>query len=202
MFIDFFRFFQARCGGVQVGIPGCLELSNATHSVRIFACARFSFLLPSFPYLRGIATRNPCRYLSNFQNLRNRRYYISGHQVSRSVSQSTGTIGSTRTTKPFSYICIYDICIFGSEDCRTKKNSVHRQNEKGIKDTKVPLQGVISPLMHESCPLADVISRSIFNFSLSMRASHRYPQRYQNLFTLASSPWPLISPLKQPAFTH
>ena len=180
MFIDFFRFFQARCGGVQVGIPGCLELSNATHSVRIFACARFSFLLPSFPYLRGIATRNPCRYLSNFQNLRNRRYYISGHQVSRSVSQSTGTIGSTRTTKPFSYICIYDICIFGSENCRTKKNSVHRQNEKGIKDTKVPLQGVISPLMHESCPLADVISRSIFNFSLSMRASHRYPQRYQN----------------------
>ena len=35
-------------------------------------------------------------YMSNFQNLRNRRYYISGHQVSRSVSKSSGTIGSTR----------------------------------------------------------------------------------------------------------
>ena len=34
--------------------------------------------------------------MSNFQNLRNRRYYISGHQVSRSVSKSSGTIGSTR----------------------------------------------------------------------------------------------------------
>ena len=35
-------------------------------------------------------------YVSNFQNLRNRRYCISGHQVSRSVSKSSGTIGSTR----------------------------------------------------------------------------------------------------------
>ena len=42
------------------------------------------------------------------------------------------------------------------------KKRVHRQNEKGTNDTKVPLQGVISPHMHESCPLADIISRSIF----------------------------------------
>ena len=42
------------------------------------------------------------------------------------------------------------------------KKRVHRRNEKGTNDTKVPLQGVISPHMHESCPLADIISRSIF----------------------------------------
>ena len=38
----------------------------------------------------------PRAHMSNFQNLRHRRYYISGHQVSRSVSKSSGTIGSTR----------------------------------------------------------------------------------------------------------
>ena len=43
---------------------------------------------------------------------------------------------------------------------RMKKRN-HRRNEKGTNDTKVPLQGVISPHMHESCPLADIISRGV-----------------------------------------
>ena len=50
--------------------------------------------------------------MSNFQNLRNRRYYISGHQVSRSVSKSSGTIGSTRIPqeKNDSYIVYMYTC--------------------------------------------------------------------------------------------
>ena len=120
--------------------------------------------------------------MSNFQNLRNRRYYISEHQVSRSVSKSSGTIGSTRkndTYIVYMYTCemhkhdvaychtlqtliFWPLCL--SEDCRKNEKRVHRRNEKGTNDTKVPLQGVISPHMHESCPLlvADIISRSIF----------------------------------------
>ena len=46
-------------------------------------------------------------YMSNFQNLRNRRYYISWLQVSRSVSKSSGTIGSTRKTRYLYRIYVY-----------------------------------------------------------------------------------------------
>ena len=103
--------------------------------------------------------------MSNFQNLHNISYYISGHQVSRSVSKSSGTIGSTKKTIPISYICIHVRCIHMMLHtvmiAERMKKRVHRQNEKGANDTKVPLQGVISPHMHESCPLADIISRSI-----------------------------------------
>ena len=119
-----------------------------------------------------------------YQNLRNRRYYISGHQVSRSVSKSSGTIGShKKKTIPISYICIHVRCINNinmmlhtvipckpwsfdpfvyQKIAERMKKRVHRRNETGTNDTKVPLQGVISPHMHESCPLADIISRSIF----------------------------------------
>ena len=73
-------------------------------------------------------------YMSNFQNLRNRRYYIiSGHQVSRrsrSVSKSSGTIGSTRKN---------DTYIVYMYTCEMHKHDIHRQNEKGTNDTKVPL---------------------------------------------------------------
>ena len=84
--------------------------------------------------------------MSNFQNLRNRRYYISGHQVSRSVSKSSGTIGSTRkndTYIVYMYTCemhkhdvaychalqtliFWPLCF--SEDCR--------KNEKKSSQTK------------------------------------------------------------------
>ena len=119
-------------------------------------------------------------YMSNFQNLRNRRYYIRGHQVSRSVSKSSGTIGSTRKTIPISYICTHVRCInmmlhtvipckpwsfdpfVYQKIAERMKKRVHRRNEKGTNDTKALLQGVISPQKHESCPLADIISRSIF----------------------------------------
>ena len=52
--------------------------------------------------------------MSNFQNLRHRRYYISGHQVSRSVSKSSGTIGSTR--KNDTYIVVMYTCEMHKHD--------------------------------------------------------------------------------------
>ena len=58
-------------------------------------------------------------------------------------------------------LIFWPLCL--SEDCRkNEKKSSQTKREKGTNDTKVPLQGVISPHMHESCPLADSISRSIF----------------------------------------
>ena len=59
-------------------------------------------------------TKSTKNHVSNFQNLRNRRYYISGHQVSRSVSKSSGTIGSTR--KNDTYIVYMYTCEMHKHD--------------------------------------------------------------------------------------
>ena len=85
-------------------------------------------------------------HMSYFQNLRNRRYYISGHQVSRSVSKSSGTIGSTR--KNNTYIVYMYTCEMHKHDvayCHTLQTLIFwplclsedcRKNEKKSSQTK------------------------------------------------------------------
>ena len=79
------------------------NLFDCEHDTVFFAwVAQASMLaeiaVPEFKFglAMGCTSRLNLNYMSNFQNLRNRRYYISGHHVSRSVSKSSGTIGSTR----------------------------------------------------------------------------------------------------------
>ena len=76
-------------------------------------------------------------------------------------------------------LIFWPLCL--SEDCRkNEKKSSQTKREKGTNDTKVPLQGVISPHRHESCPLADSISRSIFQLPYPWGLQNDTTQRYQN----------------------